>query len=247
MKKLIILALCASIPAACQAIIAGQDSTNTVRIVKTDTQGQVYIANPGGGGSTTISGGQSNSGAPVTGSPVTVSGSNGANTQIFRTDTGGALATTQSVAGADGAANTNLAQITNNGGTHSPLEIAQFLFNGSTWDRQYYCTQSAPISISGTTDTQIVALAAAQIVRICNITATLGGTTPTMTIEYGTGTNCGTGKTALTGAMAPTAGTTLAINPGPQAALRSGSGAAVCLVLSGTSPTAAGFMSYAQY
>ncbi len=247
MKKLILLALCASLPAMCQSIIAGKDDAQTVRIVRTDNQGQVYIANPGSGGSTTVSGGQSNNGDPSPTSVLTIAGTDGINTHTFRTDTFGALAVTQAVPGGDGVSNANLADVTTNSGTHVPLITALLLFNGSTWDRQYYCTSSAPITVTGTSDTQIVALTASQTIRICDITVTLGGTTPTMTVEYGTGTNCGTGKTALTGAMAPTTGTSLAINPGPMAALRSGSGAAVCLVLAGTSPTANGFISYAKY
>lgn len=181
---------------------------------------------------------------------ATSPGNDGASTHQLTTDTTGVLTIIEQGAAGDGRSNaaSGFFSVKNGAnGSGVPALVYPFWFNGASWDRQSYCTTSAPITVTGTSDTQIVALTASQIIRICDITVTLGGTAPTMTVEYGTGTNCATGKTALTGAMAPNTGTNLSINPGPMAALRSGSGAAVCLVLAGTSPTANGFISFAKY
>jgi hypothetical protein len=63
--------------------------------------------------------------------------------------------------------------------------------------------KSSAVISNVTTLAQIVALSAGQAIYVCGVA--VGTTTAgTVTLEYGTGTNCGTGGTALTGAI-PTA------------------------------------------
>ena len=244
MKKFLLLALCASLPAVCQSIVAGKDDTQTVRIVRTDNQGQVYIANPGGGGSTTISGGQTNNGDVAPTSVVTVAGSDGTDTRTMLTSINGVIATVSANTPSDGKANT--AGILSSGGfTGQPLQVFPFLFNGSTWDRPYVCATSAVVNVTNGTTGQLVALTAAQTIRVCSMVLTSTAAT-TATLSYGTGTTCGTGNAALTGAMALGASTSpLAITLGPESALRTASGNALCLAAGATAVT--GFITYAKY
>ena len=105
------------------------------------------------------------------------------------------------------------------------------------------CDQSAVISISGSGLTQIVAASGAKQVRICHISVS-NSAGSTVQIEYGTGSNCGTGTTALTGVYQNVA--TMALDFPTRAELDAPSGDAVCLNY-GTSVTAGGTVLYAQY
>jgi len=92
---------------------------------------------------------------------------------------------------------------------------------------------------AGAATVQLVALAAGKSIYVC------GGTvvpTGTVAFEYGTGSLCGTGTTALTGTMVPTSGSVVSLN-GEGTKLIAPAGNAVCLV-SGT--TAEGSISYVQ-
>lgn len=103
------------------------------------------------------------------------------------------------------------------------------------------CDKSASVSITTATTTQIVALVASQQVRVCAIAITLGAST-TAVLEYGTGTNCGTGTTALSGAFAATT----MIGNGLGQLFATASGDALCLLSTGTGGIQ-GFITYAQY
>lgn len=106
--------------------------------------------------------------------------------------------------------------------------------------------QSANVSLSGTTDTQIVALSGSTKIYICSMVVGWGGgTTPTFALEYGTGTNCATGKTVITPATALTASVPNSF-PYPLAFFVTPSGQALCYVLTGTSPTGKLLVSYIQ-
>lgn len=58
------------------------------------------------------------------------------------------------------------------------------------------CDQQAFLNMTTATTTEIVPLTASRTVHICHIRANANGTT-TMTFQRGTGTNCGTGTTAI--------------------------------------------------
>ena len=59
--------------------------------------------------------------------------------------------------------------------------------------------QSAAISISGSGLTQIVAASGAKVITICHLSV-LANASTNITIEYGTGSNCGSGTTVVSGA-----------------------------------------------
>ena len=98
------------------------------------------------------------------------------------------------------------------------------------------------VAVSGvTTLAQQVALSAGKQIYVCQFTASVG-TTGTVQLEYGTGTNCGTGTTALTGAVNVAANTPVSIGWGG-AVVTTPASNALCLV---ASQAAAGVISYVQ-
>lgn len=108
--------------------------------------------------------------------------------------------------------------------------------------------QSAAISITTATTTQIVAPLAGRQIFVCGITTILQalGGTGTAQWEYGTGAACGTGTTTLSGALYfnnniisfSNAGTTLLTTP---------AGNALCIVTVGTSTNfVEGWVTYVQ-
>jgi hypothetical protein len=99
--------------------------------------------------------------------------------------------------------------------------------------------KSSAVVNAGAATVQLVPLAAGKAVYVC------GGTvvpTGTVALEYGTGTLCATGLTALTGTMVPTSGSIVTLN-GEGTRFVAPAGTALCLV-SGT--TAQGVVSYVQ-
>jgi hypothetical protein len=94
--------------------------------------------------------------------------------------------------------------------------------------------QSVSAATSGTTATQIIALAAGAKIYICSLNVIgTSGTTPTFSLVYGTGSNCATGQNVLVNAFATTAavlyafGNPVAVTP---------VGQAVCYLDTGTTP-----------
>jgi len=66
---------------------------------------------------------------------------------------------------------------------------------------EFDCSNSAAITVAAAATTQIVALTSGRRVRVCSFVIT-GDTAATVaTFVYGTGTNCATGTTSITGAM----------------------------------------------
>jgi hypothetical protein len=61
-----------------------------------------------------------------------------------------------------------------------------------------YCNLSAPVSLTTSGLTQLVALSIGLTVRICNISVSFASAVD-FQLEYGTGSACGTGTTAITG------------------------------------------------
>lgn len=102
---------------------------------------------------------------------------------------------------------------------------------------------SVPVAISTATTTQLVALSGTTKVYVCGFTGAVTATN-TLTFEYGTGSACGTGTTALTGAMVLPVGVTAIGNSG--GTVMSGiAGNALC-VLSGTTGAVNGVLTYVQ-
>jgi hypothetical protein len=86
---------------------------------------------------------------------------------------------------------------------------------------------SAAISVSTATTTQIVALSSTKKIYVTSFDVIAGGT-GNITFEYGTGSNCGTGTTVLTGAYNLTA----------QAGIAKGNGLGAVLVVRRATPSA---------
>lgn len=127
--------------------------------------------------------------------------------------------------------------------------IYPYRFNGSTWDREFYCSNTSTFSVASTV-TQVVPAVAGQKIRICSYsidpsTSTAG----TTDIVYGTGTNCGTGTTTLTGAYtlaaAAPAEVTVVAGLGSSGALTAPASAAVCV--RAVTSTVNGFITWSQF
>lgn len=106
------------------------------------------------------------------------------------------------------------------------------------------CDQSAPISVSSTSGlVQIAALSGSTKIHICHISVSLTAES-SVEIETGTGTNCGTSTTALSGAYQNVLA--LALDFDDRTAPVGPAGYAVCLNF-GSTTTAGGLITYAQY
>jgi hypothetical protein len=112
---------------------------------------------------------------------------------------------------------------------------------------------SVAINAVGVGTTQLVALSGTTTIYVCSFQAAGGaGTNPSFQLEYGTGASCGTGTTALTGAMSTgvtvasgVAGPIFESSPGNNI-LKTPSGNALCAVVAGTSAVFNGWLSYVQ-
>lgn len=158
------------------------------------------------------------------------------------------------------------------GQSESPyLGVGAFLYgyNGTTFDRLRDAVAPAPIgvratgygstgasapvvcdqsvAINATATAQLVALSGTTAIYVCGFSMTLTGTSPTAQLEYGTGTACATGPVALTGAYAPAAGADLQDGGAQGAIMRTIAGQELCIVLGGTTPSAQGILTYAQF
>jgi hypothetical protein len=125
-----------------------------------------------------------------------------------------------------------------------------FSWNGASFDRNVTCDGNpAAVNITTATTTQIVALSGTTKIHVCSYQFSVAGTTPTVTFEYGTGTNCATGLTAISGAIAPTSGSVInsAVGGASGLAFVVPSGDALCILSGGTSPSIQGLITYAQY
>lgn len=120
------------------------------------------------------------------------------------------------------------------------------------------CTTSQkiviPISIATATTTQLLALSAGKAIYICSGLVTIAGSATTagsVVLEYGTGASCGTGTTAMSGAMAgsTTAGTptVLPINGGGGSTSGTVAGQALCILSAGTTVSITGWVTVVQF
>jgi len=98
---------------------------------------------------------------------------------------------------------------------------------------------------SGTSAVQLVAAASGEPIYVCAVTVVgVSGTTPTFSLVYGTGTNCGTGQHTFLGPITTTA---LAPYIWPGAYVGAvPAGNALCYLDGGTSPVQDYIVVYAQ-
>jgi hypothetical protein len=129
-------------------------------------------------------------------------------------------------------------------GSPSSASIQEFGTASDPCQSPAVVKSSVAVNIASATTTQLVALSGTTKVYVCGFSASMMGTTPAITFEYGTGTTCGTGTTALTGAFAPTAGSVLNIGQGGTA-FAGIAGNALC-ALSGGTPSIQGVLTYVQ-
>lgn len=123
-----------------------------------------------------------------------------------------------------------------------------YIFNGSTWDRNFSCQNTAVITVAAGTTVQIVALAAAKKVYVCSFVISTSNTTSSTgnVFKTGTGTLCATGITSLTGSMhmGPLGHIELSAPTGSPL-FKSAAASAICLT-NGTNGVD-GFLTYAQF
>lgn len=148
--------------------------------------------------------------------------------------------------GADAIANTQLSSLAvlNSTGLR-PLATASFVSNGSTYDRDFTCPSSAVINVAAAATTQLVALQSSQIIRVCSFVISGDTAATTATFVYGTGANCATGQTALTGAMRMVDEGSISLTGMNGSLFRSATSNALCLTAATGAVT--GFVTYAQY
>ena len=118
-------------------------------------------------------------------------------------------------------------------------------FGGDPCENPNVVKSSAVISVASASTAQIVALAAGKAVYICGVSDGSAGTSPALTLVYGTGTNCGTGTTSLTGAIPFTSGSQLNLGWGGNIA-STPVGNAFCVTTAGTVSGHYGMVSYVQ-
>jgi hypothetical protein len=104
---------------------------------------------------------------------------------------------------------------------------------------------SVAINISTATTTQLIALVANQTIFVTSWDVIAGGT-GNFTLEYGTGTNCGTGTTTITGAYPLIAQAGISKGNGLGSVLVIPPGNALC-ALTSANVQYSGSLSYAQF
>lgn len=102
------------------------------------------------------------------------------------------------------AGNTLVGPIPGASGSPSATGLVTFQtwYNGSTIDISFYCKKTAKLNALGAATTQIVALQAAQKIRICSaVVSNNNATATTMKFVEGTGANCGSGTADVSALM----------------------------------------------
>ena len=159
-------------------------------------------------------------------------------TQLCNTNDGGSTNCTQLGAdNLDGGSSTSSAQ--------RPIGLSRIQnYNGSTWDRQFACTSQASATITAGATTEVVALTASQIIRVCSFTIGMSAS-GTAKFVQGTGTNCGTGTADIMPATQISTGNVLALSGGASSVLRTSSGSALCVTAA--TGNAQVYVNYAKY
>lgn len=221
------------------AIALGQTTmAGSLPVAIASNQGAVPVS-----GTVTANQGTAGSAWPVSQSGTwTVQPGNTANTTAWKVD-GSAVTQPVSIAASvpvAGAAASGAAPVGN------PLWWAG-LGSGATGGLLYpltVCDSSAVITVSAAATTEIVALTASRSIRVCSFSASisLAGTAQWVT---GTGTNCGSGTTNLTGAYSIATGVTTQQGSGLGEIFKTPASNALCLTA--VTGNISGVVSYAKY
>jgi hypothetical protein len=230
------------------------------------TQSATAISSFGGGGSgSNASVGPSGSTAPTsaTYNGMLVSGGNmvgasgsawgtaptglnvlGVNADVLSSalPTGAATAANQEVTAAGTSATSAQAVQGVTGGVPMPTNSAN---TGGSLTSIIQAGASVPINISSPTTTQLVAAATGKVIYVTAWDVIAAGS-GSITLEYGTGSNCGTGTTALTGAYNLTAQFGIAKGNGLGPVLVVPAGNALCALTSAAAQMS-GSVSYTQF
>ncbi len=187
-------------------------------------------------------------GSPPAGRPVLVGGSDGTNVATMRVNTDGAAvqaALTTSIA--DGDPNNN-AQTPEgfNGGTTQSLRyfVRPYLFNGSTWDRQFLCPNQVLVTLADATLTALVTVSGATVIRVCSVHVTTSGAAETVSLLQGTGVACAGSPVTIDAYLGVTA---FVSDYSPNGALRTAASNGLCVQQSGAAQAAKVWVSYAQF
>jgi hypothetical protein len=170
----------------------------------------------------------------------------GANIRTLSTNGAGALLPAGVVfTPTDGRSNTTtFLQIEDAGSTTVPGTFFSYpyVFNGSSWDRQFNCSNQVFVNLSASGNAQVIAASGSTNILICHIHLS---TTAAETIQLttGTGSNCGTGNAVIDAYQSVSA---IAMDFQPTAALRAGTSNALCINPS-ASTTLTGVIIYAQF
>jgi hypothetical protein len=152
---------------------------------------------------------------------------------------GSDAATAPTVAGSGG-------DTVSNGNAMLAVRSANMKFNGTSWDRDFTCTTTATISVTGGSTTELVALTASQVIRVCSFSISMAAAgAGTAAFVYGTGTNCGTGQTAITGTVPMAANQNIWQTQANGSLFRTASANALCLTAGTNAVT--GYLAYAKY
>lgn len=226
--------------------IAATNAGASGQICESNANGTCTFADP-------IVSGPAANGAVPGGNPVLVAGSDGTDVRTINTDTSGRANVNVNSLPALAAGTNTIGAISNTSFTATQTSGANLHTDVDNFpatqpvsgtvavsNQPIQPTASAAINDSASGPTQIVALVAGKAIYVTGYTVVAAGAV-TVQWEYGTGTNCGTGTTALTGPMS------FAANGGaaPAQMLFVPTGDALCLNLGGA-VAVAGSVSYAQ-
>jgi hypothetical protein len=107
------------------------------------------------------------------------------------------------------------------------------------------CDSSAVLSMTTSTTTQAIGLAAGKSIYVCGFVLNADGKT-TAKLVQGSGSNCGTGQSSLTPAFNVDAGANVELGGGIGRLLKSNAGSAVC-VTSSSNKTLNALLIYTQF
>lgn len=127
----------------------------------------------------------------------------------------------------------------------APLAVMPQIFNGTTWDREFTCPNTAAVSVTAASTTQIVALSGTTVIRVCSVSLGISAT-GTVNVVTGTGTNCAT-PTVISNPIPLVTGSMWTQSAAGQGSslFRSTAGGEICIAAATGNVT--GFITYAQF
>lgn len=142
-------------------------------------------------------------------------------------------------------AGTTMVGFSDRTGTVRPFGVMNYVYTGTSMAREFTCPSSAVVNVAAGATTELIAASGATTIRVCSMVLTGNTAATTATIVYGTGANCVTGLTALTGAMRIQDGGNISVSASNGSLFRGAASNALCLTA--VTGTVTGFMTYAQY